>query len=1048
MNSVKKRFGSNNSQNSSPKKRSEPAQLSRAPSNDLDDLSPELVPIVTLLSSQSHRRYHEGIFMLYYDLNGDGKPADREWKEVYGILTGNQLAYWDAANLAEFRDNPEALLQASSKPNYINFTDSVYNAMKTLPAAKQNLDNVIIVSTTLKNRYIIQFKAYRDLTDWYLALRLANYEYSSLQEAYTGALLSARGSRLSDIRTVLAEKRYNHEDWVSIRYGSGMAWKRCYAVVEPSTMKRKVFTPGRILLYETEQMKKKQLMAVVNNATSVTAIYPQSPQLIDHSTMLKLEGYINFKSPSVATKVSKKSWEDFKNTSIFIMPEAHSAVPGFDTLIRFLIPLLDSFGLYGRPKRLKADRIDPESLLFALPTLPHVHYLEIKDLERLIERNDFLSWDVKQWTNEFKAIMKGKLSQGYEGCGSTRGLMGAVNSLNSPRSTSSSSFKKPGNYVAVQNPLPRPNNESTGSLNSIPGLASTPSQTMANKNPHGLTIQASPAQSGASLSPDVGSRHKLDAHKSVQLADIYQKYSDIKSPSDQFHTDRNQLLNGSHEKLVEDELPEGFRQIHIGNNDVGAYPKNDDALFGDDEDDEDDDGKRFDTHDIGLRNQDDSNLALPSFTNRNSSYSSVKSPMTQYHEFNEQFSKAVDHKRREPQELNYTDSESDEESIAPSPPPHHFPYDKDTSPLHLPKTNPNFNNVSRGTTTPRGDAQGPDYLSIHSESGKVISADSSPLSDNSGERDTNVPYPTYDQPTTSRSQAHHISSPNSSQNYVAKFSSQDSQIPSTRIQDATSSTPQIQVADSNNVPPPVQKYPPPQSRQQHQQYQYQPQPQPQQSQQPRSQGRPGYENPQLPPQQQVYPNSQQFGYQVQPSTPPSQSSATFNQPQHQYRPQAQQQYQPPPQQQQQYAPHKQYSPQQQYRPPPQNASRPPPQQQYAPQPQYQKQQPHPSQQYRPQPQQSGIPPSVNYQQKPPQPRSQHQPGIPPSVSMQPVPRPQRPVVPQQQSAANMRGYNGTPQGQYQYQVNPNIPTGAPGAPSHGRKPPPPGNPNFNSSRPY
>ena len=41
--------------------------------------------------------------MLYYDLNGDGKPADREWREVYGILTGNQLAYWDAANLAQFK---------------------------------------------------------------------------------------------------------------------------------------------------------------------------------------------------------------------------------------------------------------------------------------------------------------------------------------------------------------------------------------------------------------------------------------------------------------------------------------------------------------------------------------------------------------------------------------------------------------------------------------------------------------------------------------------------------------------------------------------------------------------------------------------------------------------------------------------------------------------------------------------------------------------------------------------------------------------------------
>ena len=78
-----------------------------------------------------------------------------------------------------------------------------------------------------------------------------------------------------------------------------------------------MFTPGRILFYENEQKKKKQLMAVVTNATAVAAIYPQSHLLIDHSTMLKMEGYINFTSPSLSTKVSKKSASDFKHTSLF-----------------------------------------------------------------------------------------------------------------------------------------------------------------------------------------------------------------------------------------------------------------------------------------------------------------------------------------------------------------------------------------------------------------------------------------------------------------------------------------------------------------------------------------------------------------------------------------------------------------------------------------------------------------------------------------------------------------------------------------------------------
>lgn len=669
MNKVR-RFGSNNS---SPKKASSPSsrvslRITSAPV-DTDEVSPELVPIVTLLSSQAHRRYHEGVFMLYYDLNGDGKPADRVWKEVYGILTGNQLAYWDAANLAQFRNNPDALLETSAKPNYLNFTDAAYNAMKNLPAAKQNLNNVIIVSTTLKNRYIIQFKSEEDLASWYLALRLSNYEYQSLQEAYTAALLSARGSRLSDIRTVLAEKRFNHEDWVSIRYGSGMAWKRCYAVVEPSTLKKKTFTPGRILFFENDQQKKKSLMAVVTNATSVTAIYPQSPLLIDHSTMLKLDCAINFKSPSL--KASKKPSEDVSTTSVFLMPEQHSAVPGFDTLIRFMIPLLDSFGLYGRPKRLKADRLDAESLLFGLPTLPHVHYLNIDDIDQLKTRPDWLAWSASQWNSNFKNIMKLKLDRGYEGCGSARGFSGAVSSLSSPRigSPLSSTFRNPssgvtpsqdpkvGSTLPKSNPLPP---------SSIPKL---------DKNVNNLSL----------------SQDKVDPHKLIQLAEIYNKYSDIDSPSDQFHVNRNQLLNGEAEELDEDVLPSSVRKLTLSDNHP-AYPTNDNELFSDDSDDEIEQ-PRLTVPGLPTSGSSSSSigagaggLAVPSYNDRNVSYSSVQSPMTQYNEFNQQFNRNV----QPPAPLNLSDDEYVSESepeLPPPVPPHHSPQKAS----HITKSQPSLN---------------------------------------------------------------------------------------------------------------------------------------------------------------------------------------------------------------------------------------------------------------------------------------------------------------------------------------------------------------------
>lgn len=648
--SPKKMLGSSAARSVSPEK---PAPIS-------DDISPELVPIVTLLSAQTHRRYHEGVFMLYNDLNGDGNAADRKWKEVYGIMTGNQLAYWDAADLARFKNSPDQLFETSSKPTYLNFTDAVFNAMAVLPAAKQQLENVIIVLTTLKNRYIIQLKSADLLRDWIMCLRLANFEYQSLQEAYTGALLSARGLRLSDIRTILAEKRFNHEDWVKIRYGSGMAWKRCYAVIEPSLTKKKTFKPGRVLLYESENIKKKSLLGVISAATSVTAVYPQLPFFIDKSTIMKLEGSINFKLPS-------KGGSDAQETALFIMPEQHSSVPGFDTLIRFLVPLYDAFGLYGRPRRLKADRVDPDSLVFGLPTLPHVHYLNMADLQPLTSGQQFLSWDAAHWRQNIKNIMKLKMALGYDGCGSTRGLTGAVSSLNSPRLGSPVSSRHPSSPSAssmapsqfpqtarlasgpTARPV-RPNDHRVALLGAQarqPPAGSTGPTRIEPRNDPRANTSASNGRNVNNLEIDVKAP---DSRSSVQLADIYQKYSTIETPSDRFD-DRNKLLNGSAEEIDEEVLPSLMRKKSLMH---GPYPTSDKHLLGSASESEDDDD------DQSSGSMVEEKLRVPYVEgNRNLSYSSVQSPLTQYNEFNQQFSKSVD--PRVPSRLQYNSDEDEDE---------------------------------------------------------------------------------------------------------------------------------------------------------------------------------------------------------------------------------------------------------------------------------------------------------------------------------------------------------------------------------------------------
>ena len=386
--------------------------------NDNEEtLSTELVPIVTLLTAHTHRRYHEGTLMILHDLKNDGSPAVRKWREVYSVLIGTQLAFWDTKELVD--TNEIDFRKFASKPTYLNLNDATLKSIDAVngvsTASNKKLENALVISTTLKNRYFLQFNDKVSFCKWNAAIHLSIYENVALQEGYTGAFLSSRGARLSDIKVILASTKYDYEDWVSVRFGTGMPWRRCYAVITQQGTKKSPY--GQIKFYENDKKKKKaDTMAVIKSANEIYAVYPTSPKLIDTSTIIKVEGTITF-----------EKIDNPQSTNIFIMPEKHMAVPGYDTIIRFLIPAMNAFQLYGRPKRLIANKEDPESLLFGLPTLPHIYYLQVDDLTKLATSRESLHWSTTDWKNRINEIMLMKNRSGYTGCGTSTDLKNSIN---------------------------------------------------------------------------------------------------------------------------------------------------------------------------------------------------------------------------------------------------------------------------------------------------------------------------------------------------------------------------------------------------------------------------------------------------------------------------------------------------------------------------------------------------------------------------------------------------------------------------------------------
>ena len=243
------------------------------------------------------------------------------------------------------------------------------------------------------------------------------FEHTSLYEAYTGSLVAAKGKHLNGINSILAPAKFKYEDWARVRFGAGTPWRRCWFVISPpdekelqkarKLMKKSAYdrlsipVTGNIRFYETKKTKKAIPIATVTQVFSAYAIYPQSKALIDTSTLVKLEGRITTHTP-----------ESSSEGLVFVMPEPHAGVSGFEMMLRFLFPTFDTFNLYGRPTRLVADTNHIKSIMFAFPKERRYGYLDVLDIANLLQTPGSQEWSEAQWRKQLKEATQRRISSG------------------------------------------------------------------------------------------------------------------------------------------------------------------------------------------------------------------------------------------------------------------------------------------------------------------------------------------------------------------------------------------------------------------------------------------------------------------------------------------------------------------------------------------------------------------------------------------------------------------------------------------------------------
>ena len=268
------------------------------------------------------------------------------------------------------------------------------------------------------------------LVSWVAALRLAAWEKSRLDEIYTAHLIRiilngvsilyvSQVSQLSsltklhrfqapNVPTTLVQGKM--EGWAKIQIAGQTHSKRVWLVVQEgsgieddgtgiagtgvhATMKRvsglfsRETTPSNplpakslISMFTSPKPKdRKKPLLTVHGVTQAFAVYPERPEFINWSKVMKVEGTFG-DDEMAATFRMREGW-------VWIIPEPENKVRQAAELVKWVVGkriifldgfgpsdislgLHDAFELYGRPDAWTWDPRDPISLMFGYPVGP------------------------------------------------------------------------------------------------------------------------------------------------------------------------------------------------------------------------------------------------------------------------------------------------------------------------------------------------------------------------------------------------------------------------------------------------------------------------------------------------------------------------------------------------------------------------------------------------------------------------------------------------------------------------------------------------------
>ncbi|KAK0469710.1 uncharacterized protein EV420DRAFT_1661127, partial [Desarmillaria tabescens] len=383
---------------------------------------PEIRSVVGLTIAHAHKIYFSGPLIRKIERGAEGQrpTKDEGWVEVWAQLGGTTLSVWDMKQIKEASQQGKEV-----PPAYVNTTDAFVTVLGsiTVPAtpsqAAQRYANVLTLNTAGSNLLLFSCPSPESLISWAAALRLSAWEKSRLEEIYTAHLIRIF-LKAPDMPSMLNRGRM--EGWARIRISGQTDWKRVWIVVSAATEGERTSNDGNgpsssptlgvgtkkkrmsnlfgreaspqrsgpskacFTMFASQKVKdKKKAFLTMTDITQAFAVYPERPELISRSTLIKVEGRIGMEDTAGGMR-NREGW-------VLVMPELEPEMSQATEMLKWVEAFHDAFMLYGRPQSWVWDPRNPISLMFAYPVGPQkdLLFLDRELAETLDPRDDATS---------------------------------------------------------------------------------------------------------------------------------------------------------------------------------------------------------------------------------------------------------------------------------------------------------------------------------------------------------------------------------------------------------------------------------------------------------------------------------------------------------------------------------------------------------------------------------------------------------------------------------------------------------------------------------